>query len=227
MSFDIGFIISVLPSLMHGLLVTLEVGLIGIGISLVIGLVGATVITQKIPVLSQIISVYVEIFRNTPVLVQIFFIYFGLPSIGIVLSELATGILEFSLWGGAFAIDNFAGGFGAVPKQLQDAGEALGMTRMQIYRYIIIPIGFRTSFPSFGNTALSIIKCTNYLAGIGLFELTKTAMGYVTSNFKVSEMFLTMAALYLIVVSIMSAIFGKIERRLNHAERRQKTCLPS
>ena len=220
MGFDVGFIIQVMPDLLHGLLVTLEVGLISLLIALVIGVVGAAIVSLKIPVLYQILTVYVEIFKNTPILAQIFFIYFGLPSIGIVLSEFATGILEFSLWGGAFAIDNFSGGFNAVPKQLRDAGEALGMTKLQVYLHVIIPIGFRTSFPAFGNTALSIVKCTNYLAGIGLFELTKTAMQYVTQNFKAAEMFCAMAVLYLAVVSIMAVIFGKIEKCLKHQTRR-------
>lgn len=225
MGFDFNFIISVLPDLLHGLLVTLEVGLISLVLALIIGIVGATIVSLKIPVMYQIITIYVEIFRNTPILVQIFFIYFGLPSIGIVLSELATGVLEFSLWGGAFAIDNFSGGFNAVPKQLKDAGEALGMTKLQVYRHIVIPIGFRTSFPSFGNTALSIIKCTNYLAGVGLFELTKTSMQYVTRNFKAAEMFISMAVMYLAVVSIMTAIFNDIERHMKHQTRRDKKCI--
>lgn len=216
---DFQFIISVMPDLLHGLLVTLEIGLISLFVSLILGILGASVVNAKIPVISQIVAIYVELFRNTPILVQIYFMYFGLPSIGIVLSEFTTGILEFSLWGGAFAIDNFAAGFEAVPRQTKEAGEALGMKRIQIYTNIIIPIGFRNAFPSFGNTALSIIKCTNYLAGIGLFELTKTSMKYVTKNFKVSEMFITMAVLYLLVVTVMTHIFNYIERKMKHQKR--------
>lgn len=213
---DFEFILSVMPDLLHGLLMTLEVGLISLMISLVIGILGAAVVDAKIPVLSQILGVYVELFRNTPILVQIYFLYFGLPSIGIVLSELTTGILEFSLWGGAFAIDNFSAGFGAVPNQTKEAGVALGMSRRQIYANVIIPIGIRNALPSFSNTALSIVKCTNYLAGIGLFELTKTAMRYVTNDFKVAEMFVTMAVIYLVVVMVMSYVFQLVERGLKH-----------
>lgn len=219
---DFQFIFSVMPDLLRGLFVTMEVGLISLAIALVIGVLGASAVNAKIPVLYQFITFYVELFRNTPILVQIYFIYFGLPSIGIVLSEFQTGILEFALWGGAFAIDNFSAGFGAVPKQMKEAGSALGMNKLQIYTNVIIPIGFRNAFPSFGNTVLSIIKCTNYLAGVGLFELTKTSMKYVTRNFKDAEMFTTMAVLYLLVITIMTYILNLIEKKMKHQTRRAK-----
>ncbi len=216
MGFDLGFLAGALPDLLNGVITTLEVSVLGIVLGLVIGIIGAAVITLKVPALRWIITAYVEIFRNTPLLGQIYFLYFGLPSLGIVYSEFITGVIALALWCGAFATDNFSGGFNAVPKQLQEAGTALGMTRLQVYRHIVIPVGFRISFPSFGNTAISVIKCSSYLAGIGLMELTKTAMGYVSTYFKTNEMFSSLAVLYLGIVCIFTFLFTYIERRMNH-----------
>src|SRR5690606_34568754 len=128
----------------------------------------------------QLTSIYVELFRNTPLLVQIFLVYFGLPSLGITLSAPFAGIIALSLWGGAYATENFRGGLESVSKQLVEAGDSLGMNKFQIYRYVIVPIGFRYSFSSFSNTSISVLKNSSFLAGIGLVELTFAAMDTVS-----------------------------------------------
>src|SRR4051794_7620321 len=107
------------PYLMLGLKMTLFISGISLVFSLLIGITGALIRNMNVPIISQLVTGYVEFIRNTPLLVQIFFIYFGLPSIGLTISGPVTGIIALSLWGGAYAIENFRGGFSSVSKQLE------------------------------------------------------------------------------------------------------------
>lgn len=222
MGFDIGFLIKTFPYLMLGIKMTLLLSVISLIMSLFIGVTGALIRNRNVPIISPIVQCYVELFRNTPLLVQIFLIYFGLPSLGVTISGPLTGIIALSLWGGAYAIENFRGGFNSVSQQLEEAGYSLGMNTYHVYRYIIIPIGFRVSFPSFSNTAMSVVKNTSYLAGIGVVELTFTALDTVAVTFKTLEMFLTIGALYLLMVWILSFLFNLIEKKLDVTRKTSK-----
>jgi His/Glu/Gln/Arg/opine family amino acid ABC transporter permease subunit len=207
---------------MTGLKMTLLLSFSSLILSLLIGITGAIIRNLKVPILSPLIVGYVEFIRNTPLLVQIFFLYFGLPFIGLTLSGPLTGIVALSLWGGAYAIENFRGGFKSVSKSLTEAGYSLGLNTYHVYRHVIIPIGFRVSFPSFSNTAMSVVKNSSLLAGIGVLELTFTALNTVAVTFKYLEMFMTLGIIYLLLVWILSFLFGLIERKLNISRRSTK-----
>ncbi|WP_197545379.1 amino acid ABC transporter permease [Paenibacillus riograndensis] len=215
LSFDFGYIIQTLPVLMVGLKMTVFISVLAILFSLLIGLSGAAARTLKVPVVSRIVAVYVDIIRNTPLLVHIFFVYFGLPVIGIKLDAVTVGIVTLSLWGGAFAVENFRGGTDAVSKSLIESGESLGLSRWQVVRHIIVPLGFRISFPAFSNTAVSVIKNSAYMTGIGVVELTFVAVDRMAYDFKTYEMLLAIAVIYLALIWGASYLFSKIERRLD------------
>jgi His/Glu/Gln/Arg/opine family amino acid ABC transporter permease subunit len=215
-SFDVGFIIEKLPYLLSGLKWTLFVSITSLIFSFVIGIIGATIRTRKIPVISEIVSIYVEVIRNTPLLVQIFLLFFSLPSIGVTLSPFVTGVIALSIWGGAYSIENFRAGMEAVSKNYIEAGESLGMSKGKVFRYIIIPIGLRTSFSSFSNTAISVIKNSSYLTGIGLMELTFTALDTISIYFKTFEMFFAIGVIYLGLIWIVSKLFRFIESKLDY-----------
>lgn len=216
MSFDLAYMLEKLPYLLTGLKMTLVISAVSLLFSLFFGMSGAVVRLWKVPVLSQLTAVYVEAVRNTPLLVQIFFIYFGLPSLGITLSAFASGCIALSLWGGAYAVENFRGGMEAVPKGLIEAGQSLGMGRVDVVRHIILPIGFRISFPAFSNTSISVLKNSSYLTGIGLVELTFTALDSISNDFKTFEMFFAIGFLYLLLVWGISYLFSLIERKLDY-----------
>jgi His/Glu/Gln/Arg/opine family amino acid ABC transporter permease subunit len=215
LGFDVAFLVSKIPLLMTGLKLTLLISLISLILSLLIGITGAIIRNIRVPAISPIVTVYVEFIRNTPLLVQIFFLYFALPSIGLTFSGPITGIIALSLWGGAYAIENFRGGFKSVSKDLVEAGYSLGMKTYHVYRYIIIPIGFRVSFPSFSNTAMSVVKNSSLLAGIGVLELTFRALDTVAVTFKYMEMFVLLGVIYLLLIWILSFLFSLIERKLD------------
>jgi polar amino acid transport system permease protein len=208
--------VELFPLLLGGLKLSLVISGLSIVFSLVIGIAGAIIRTLKIPFLSQLVTIFVEVIRNTPLLVHVFFLYFGLPTIGIKLSPETVGVLSLSLWGGAYAVENFRSGTEAVSKSLIESGQSLGLSSGQIVRYIIVPLGFRISFPSFSNTAISLIKNSAYMTSIGVAEMTFVAMDRMAYDFKTYEILLSIAAIYLVIIWIASFLFGRIERKLNY-----------
>lgn len=213
-SFDVDYIIAAIPSLMNGLLMTVIVSLISISLAILIGLAGAAARVFNTPVFAPIAKGYVEFIRNTPLLVQIFFIFFGLPSLGLKLSVFWSGVVALTVWGGAFNIENFRGGFLAVPKGLREAAFSLGLTRLQYLALVAMPVGLRVSIPSVLNTAISTLKNSAYLQAIGLAELTFVAMDRLSTDFRTLEMFASIGLIYLVLVIGLSVAVRGIERVL-------------
>ena len=213
-SFDVDYIIAAIPSLMNGLLMTIIVSLLSISLAVLIGIAGAAARIFNTPVASQLAKGYVEFIRNTPLLVQIFFIFFGLPTIGLKLSVFWSGVVALTVWGGAFNIENFRGGFLAVPKGLREAAFSLGLTRLHYLALVAMPIGLRVSIPSVLNTAVSTLKNSAYLQAIGLAELTFVAMDRLATDFRTLEMFASIGLIYLVLVIGLSVSVRAIERVL-------------
>ncbi|WGF87399.1 amino acid ABC transporter permease [Marinivivus vitaminiproducens] len=203
------------PALMQGLWLTLQISTISILIAAAIGVLGASIRVARVPVLSPLIAAYVEFVRNTPLLVQIFFIFFGLPSIGLGLSLYASGILALSLWGGAFNVENVRGGFLSVPQGLVEASRSLGLRPWHYTLKVAIPLALRVSIPAMLNTSISVLKNSSYLQAIGMVELTFVAMERVASEYRTLEMFLAIGVLYLGLVLILSFLVRRLEHRLN------------
>ena len=220
MEFDLEYLVRQLPALWSGLLLTIRVSAIAILLSLLIGAVGACVRALRIPVLAQIVALYVELIRNTPLLVQIFFVFFGLPNLGLRLSLFWSGVLALTLWAGAFQTENIRGGLAAVARGLGEASRALGLTRGQYLRLIGIPLAVRTGLPSILNTGVSLIKNSAYLSAIGLAELSGVAFDRIASDFRAFEMLAVLLVGYLAVVLTLSAAVRALEHRLQAPFRR-------
>ena len=200
--------------LLHALLRTLEVSGIAIAGAFAIGLVFGAIRAHRIPVASQLAAVYVEVIRNTPILVQIFFLYFGLPELGIRLDGFTVAWLAIMIWGGAFNTENFRAGFEAVPARLRDAGYALGFTPLKTFLNVTLPIGGRIALPSSIITYISVLKNTSLMLVIGYPELTSVASNIQAITFRTFEMFSVLAAVYLAIVWTLSALIRLLERRL-------------
>jgi polar amino acid transport system permease protein len=212
--FDVDYIIASWPALLDGLGMTIVVSVISITLSIAIGVVGASVRIFKLPVLSPLVHGYVEFIRNTPLLVQIFFIFFGLPSIGIKLPLFWCGVAALTVWGGAFNIENFRGGFLSVAKGLREAALSLGLTRIEYLALVALPLGLRVSIPSVLNTSISVLKNSAYLQAIGLAELTFVAMDRLSTDFRTLEMFAAIGVIYLGLVLGLSWLVNRVERHL-------------
>jgi polar amino acid transport system permease protein len=209
--FDVDYIIASVPDLIAGLGMTIQVSSISIALAAVIGVVGASLRVLRTPVLDPVIRGYVEFIRNTPLLVQTFFIFFGLPSIGLKLSLFWSGVVALTVWGGAFNVENFRGGFLAIAKGLHEAAAALGLNRVQYLRLVAFPLGLRVSLPSVLNTSVSILKNSAYLQAIGLAELTFVAMDRLSTDFRTLEMFAAIGVIYLALVLTLSWFVRRIE----------------
>ena len=200
--------------LLDGLINTLKVSAVAIAGSFVIGLVLGAARAHRVPVVSQFTAVYVEIVRNTPILVQIFLIFFALPQAGIRLNAFTVAWLSVMLWGGAFNSENFRAGFEAVPHRYREAGYALGFSRRATFFNVTLPIGGRISLPSSINTYISVLKNTSLMYVIGYEELTTTAINIAALSLETLEALTVLGLVYLTLVWSLSAGIRKLETKL-------------
>ena len=216
-SIDWQFIRDHLPEFWQGLKNTVKIAAIGIAGSAVIGIVLGAARAHRIPVISQLAAVYVEVIRNTPILVQIFFIAFGLPELPyhpIRLDAFTVAWLSVTIWGGAFNTENFRAGFEAVPTRFREAARALGFGRLGTFVNVTLPIGGRIALPSSINTYISVLKNTSLLTAIGYVELTSTGYNLESETFKATEIFFVLGVVYLALVWTLSALIRLVETRL-------------
>ncbi|MCC7280834.1 MAG: amino acid ABC transporter permease [Acetobacteraceae bacterium] len=220
MEFDLDYLLRQIPALRAGLALTVHASVLGILISMVVGLLGASLRALKVPVLAVLAAAYVELIRNTPLLVQIFFIFFGLPAIGLRLSLFWSGVVALAVWAGAFQIENVRGGLAAVSPGLSEAARAVGLTRAQYLRLIGLPLAVRTGLPAMLNTCVSLIKNSAYLSAIGMQELTGVAFDRIANDFRAFEMLAVLLVGYLAVVLSLSFAVRLLEHRLQAPFRR-------
>jgi polar amino acid transport system permease protein len=200
--------------LLAGLRRTLEVSAIAIVGAFFIGLIFGAARAHRIPVVNQLAAAYVEVIRNTPILVQIFFLYYGLGSIGIRLEAFTVAWLAVMIWGGAFNTENFRAGFEAVPHRYREAGFALGFSRLATFLNVTLPIGGRIALPSSINTYISVVKNTSLMYVISYPELTTTVLQINALTLETVEAFTVLAVTYLAIVWTMSALIRILESHL-------------
>jgi len=220
-TFDWSFITENADELLAGLRRTLEVSAIAIAGSFAIGLVLGAARAHRVPVVSRIAGVYVEVIRNTPILVQIFFLFFALPQLGIILEPFTVAWLAVTIWGGAFNTENFRAGFEAVPYRYREAGLALGFGRLATFFNVTLPIGGRIALPSSINTYISVVKNTSLMYVISYPELTTTALQINALTLQTIETFTVLAVSYLVIVWTMSASIRLLESHLALPEERR------
>lgn len=196
-----------------GLLMTLKISSIGIVGSIVVGLFGATAVELKVPVLRQVVRSYVEFVRNTPLLVQVFFLFFVAPALGLTLSAFAVGCISLIAWGGAYNVENFRAGLQAVGPRYLEGARALGFSRRQAFTNVTIPIGVRLSIPGLTNTLISVLKNSALMVGIGLAELTFVVQRLSAETFRTIELFIVLGGVYLILVVVLSSAMHLVGRR--------------
>jgi polar amino acid transport system permease protein len=206
--------------LLDGLINTLKVSLIAIAGAALIGVVLGAARAYRVPVVSQLAAVYVEIIRNTPILVQIFMLFFALPQAGIRLDAFTVAWLAVMIWGGAFNTENFRAGFEAVPYRYREAAYALGFGGVATFLNVTLPIGGRIALPSSINTYISVVKNTSLVYVIGYPELTTTAINIANLTLETLEALTVLAIVYLTLVWGLSASIRMLESRLAIPETR-------
>jgi His/Glu/Gln/Arg/opine family amino acid ABC transporter permease subunit len=207
--------------LLDGFFNTLKVSALAIAGAFLIGLVLGAARAHRIPVVSQLTAVYVEVIRNTPILVQIFFIFFGLPQVGIRLDGFTVAWVAVMVWGGAFNSENFRAGFEAVSHRHREAALALGFGRFATFLNVTLPIGGRIALPSSINTYISVVKNTSLMYVIGYAEITTTALNIAALSVETLEALTVLGIVYLTLVWTLSALIRVLEARLALPEGRR------
>jgi His/Glu/Gln/Arg/opine family amino acid ABC transporter permease subunit len=216
-----GFLTENWELLLRGFGRTIKVSVIAVVGSFVIGLVLGAARAHRVPVVSQIAAVYVEVIRNTPILVQIFFLYFGLGQFEATRFDVFTvAWVSITIWGAAFNTENFRAGFEAVPYRFREAGLALGFSRIATFFNVTLPIGGRIALPSSINTYIAVVKNTALLYVIAYEELTTTAFHIQALTLETLEAFTLLGIVYLVLVWSLSAGIRLLESHLALPEAR-------
>jgi polar amino acid transport system permease protein len=200
--------------LVEGFLNTLKVSAVAIVGAYVIGILLGAARAARIPVVSQLAAVYVEIVRCTPILVLIFMLFYGLPQLGILFDRFTVAWLSVMVWGGAFNTENFRAGFQAVSHRQREAALALGFKPLPAFLNVTLPIGGRVALPSTINTSISVVKNTALMYVIAYPELTATALNISALTLQTTEALTVLAIVYLTLVWGLSFGIRRLERHL-------------
>jgi len=202
-----------LPPLLTATLMTIVLAVVSMLIALVLGFFTALARISKIKVLKAIASVYVSIFRGTPLLVQIFVIYYGLPQIDIQLEPIPSGILALSLNAGAYLSESFRAALLSVDRGQHEAAVSLGMTYGQMMRRIIIPQSIRIAIPTMSNAYIILIKDTSLVSVITVTELLQMSSLIIAKTFEPLTIYLIAAAIYWVVITFFTVLLDRMEKR--------------
>ena len=215
---DFEFIRAYIPLYAEAAGMTLRISFLGILLSAAIGLLCSLVKIFKIPVLKSIANGYIEVSRNTPLLIQLFFLYFGLPKIGLVLSSESCAVTGLAFLGGSYMAEAFRTGIEQVPVIQSESGLSLGLTKGQVFRHIILPQAITTSVPVFCANIIFLIKETSVFSAVALADLMFVAKDLIGIYYKTDEALLMLVVAYLIILLPISLLCSWIERRVRYAE---------
>ena len=221
MSLDFGLnwdvIAQYIPLYQKAAILTVKLGALGVLFAVLIGLVCALVQYYKIPVLKQITAVYIELSRNTPLLVQLFFIYYGLPKIGLKISASVCGVVGLAFLGGSYMAEAFRSGLEAVEPIQTESAYSLGMNRAQTFRYVILPQAMSVSVPAFVANVIFLLKETSVFSAVSLMDLMFTAKDLIGLYYKTTEALVLLVVFYLIILLPVSILGSIVERRIRRA----------
>lgn len=218
MSIDWNFISDSIPSYAEAALLTLKLGFIGIILSIVIGMICSIILYFKVKILDYIVQAYIELSRNTPLLVQIFFLYFGLPKLGFKMTETTCAVIGLAFLGGSYMAEAFRSGLEAVSKTQIECGISIGLSRVQLIRYVIIPQAFSISMPSISANLIFLLKETSVLGAISIIEVTNLTKDLIGMYYRTFESLAMLVIVYLIIVLPVSFVLTLLERKLRYAE---------
>ncbi|MGY0399846.1 MAG: amino acid ABC transporter permease [Ostreibacterium sp.] len=213
--FDWNIIIKYLPILAEAAVMTVYISVISLALGLVLGLLGALGKLSDNKLIAFTASFYIWIIRSTPLLVQLFLIYFGLPSIGIELSPFMAGVIGLAVNVGAYNAETIRGGIEAIHSGQREAAGSLGMTKFQIMKRIILPQAIKIILPPLGNNFIILIKDTSLVSTITVVELTMRTQQLVGSTFKAFELYIAAAFLYAILTSTVAFMLARLTKKLN------------
>lgn len=195
--------------------VTIPLTVIGFACAMIIALIMALVQYAKIPVLKELSRLYIWFFRGTPLLVQLFLAFYGLPRLGVVLDAFPCAVIVFSLNEGAYCAETMRGALEAVPAGQLEAGYCIGLNYFQIMWKIVLPQAMRTAFPSLSNNLISMLKDTSLAAEITVADMFMAAQKIVGRTYEAFWLYMEVALVYLFYSTILTLIQRRLEKKLS------------
>lgn len=201
---------------MAGLTMTLPLALVSFVLAMIIAIACAMVLYARIPVVQRLVQFYIWIFRGTPMLVQLFIMYFGMQSVGVRISAVTAAIVVFSLNTGAYCAETVRGSIEGVPKGQFEAGYCVGMNYMQIMMHVVLPQAFRTAFPSLFNNLISLVKDTSLAANITVVEMFMATERIAGRTYRFMQLYLEVALVYLLFCTVLTWVQSWGEKKLSY-----------
>lgn len=205
---DIGFVTKYLPMYVEAAKLTLRLGITGILFSIIIGIICSLAGYYRVPVIKRITAIYIELSRNTPLLVQLFFLYFGLPKIGIMLSSESCAVIGLSFLGGSYMAEAFRSGLEAVEKSQVESALAIGLSHPQAMRYVVFPQALAVSVPALCANVIFLIKETSVFSVVALADLMYVAKDLIGLYYQTDEALLMLVIAYLVLLLPVSLAAG-------------------
>jgi len=214
MGFDIGLLLHSIPLMLKGALITFQISLIGAFLGIVVGFILILMRMSPLKPVKYLAEIYISIFRGTPLLLQIFFIYYALPGLlGINLPPFMAGVLALSLNSGAFVTEVLRGGISAIPSGQFEGAKALGLKQRVIWGRIILPQVFIMILPPLTNELTMLVKASPLLSVITVVELTRTAQQIMMSTYRPVEVMLAAAVLYFVICFALTRLTHQLKGR--------------
>lgn len=216
MNFNWNLIFDSLPLLLQGAVVTIEITAMSVGCGFIIGMFAALANLSRFTIIRLLAKCYVDIIRGTPLLVQIFLIYFALPMIiGQRIDPYVAAVTACSINSGAYVSEIFRAGIQSIDKGQMEAGRSLGLTWTQTMKFIIMPQAFKRIIPPLGNEFIAMLKDSSLVSVIGFEELTRRGQLIIAKTYGSFEIWSTVAVIYLVMTITISQLVAYLERRYN------------
>jgi len=205
---------SISPKLLAGSLTSLELTALAISIGFILGIPLSLGRVYGNKIIYTVTTIYIEAFRGTPILTQLFILYFGLPSIGIMFSPFTAAVIGLGLNSAAYQAEFFRGAIQAVKGGQMVAARSIGMSKIKAIRYIILPQMFRLVIPSWSNELILLLKASSIAYMIQVSELVSVGRQIASRNFRTFEVFLVIAFIYFVIVEILNRILHSVEKKI-------------
>jgi polar amino acid transport system permease protein len=215
---DVAFIKQCLPMYGQAMVLTLKIGFEGILLSLAVGLICSIIRYRKVPIFSQLASAYTELSRNTPLLVQLFFLYFGLPKLGLHISGETCAVAGLTFLGGSYMSEAFRAGLEGVSRSQLEMATALGLNTTQQLRFVIIPQALSTSIPALCANVIFLLKETSVFSVVAIADLVYVAKDLIGLYYKTDEALVLLVLAYLVILLPISVGASFLERRIRYGE---------
>ena len=212
--FDWSVVAYAAPLLAHGVVMTLQISIVAGILGLTIGLLAGLASLSGVRTIELLVRAYVDFIRGTPLLIQIFLVFFALPVVGLRLSEYWAGVVALALNSGAYIAEVVRGSVGSVEKGQSEAALSIGMVRSQVLWWVLMPQACRPMVPSLTNDIITLTKNSSLLSVISVYELTRAGQAIISTHFAPFEIYLLLALYYYLLIAALTWVSRRLERSL-------------